>query len=228
MPWTATGAVLVVEQDRRADRGGVGAQEDAGRVDQPRAEPEPLRRVVVARRSSPPGRATRRAGRTSRRPGVRRRRAAGRGRRCRPRPPRGRPARTRRPRSGGRRSAPGGRACPRGGTSAPGASRRCGGSARDEPRRTSTDSRSAHAERPTAARLGVRRSGPSASVAGEAEQAQPGLARQVDGERGRRADRDQRADAGGHAPSGPARTRPGRSPRGTPRPATRRPAPAPR
>ena len=43
-------AVLVGQEDRRTDPGGVGAQEDAGRVDQPRAEAEALGRVVVAGR----------------------------------------------------------------------------------------------------------------------------------------------------------------------------------
>ena len=42
------GSVLVGQLDGRADRGGVGADEHAGRVDQPRAEPEPLGGVVVA------------------------------------------------------------------------------------------------------------------------------------------------------------------------------------
>ena len=41
-------AVLVLQQDRRADGGGVGADEDARGVDQPGAEPQPLGRVVVA------------------------------------------------------------------------------------------------------------------------------------------------------------------------------------
>ncbi len=42
------GSVLVGQLDGCADRGGVGADEHAGRVDQPRAEPEPLGGVVVA------------------------------------------------------------------------------------------------------------------------------------------------------------------------------------
>src|SRR6478672_1353404 len=42
--------VGVLQQDRRADSRGVGPEEDAGRVDQARAEPEALGGVVVAGR----------------------------------------------------------------------------------------------------------------------------------------------------------------------------------
>ena len=48
-------AVLVVEQHRRADPGGVGAHVDAGGVDEPGAEAQALRGVVVARGDDDPG-----------------------------------------------------------------------------------------------------------------------------------------------------------------------------
>ena len=106
-----------VDRDRRRARrragpgvptvAGVGADEDAGGVDQPGAEAEPLRGVVVAAgdhdlraRGGQPGAA-------SRRPAGPRRPGAAPGRRRRRRRPPGRPARARRPRAGGRRTPPG-------------------------------------------------------------------------------------------------------------------------
>ncbi len=74
-------AVLVVEQDRGADVAGVGAQVDAGAVDQPRGEPEPQVGVVVAAGDDGRAHASRRAARGSPRTAARRRPAAARGRR---------------------------------------------------------------------------------------------------------------------------------------------------
>ena len=54
--------VLVGQPDGGADPGGVGADEDAGGVDQPRAEPEPLRGVVVAAGQHDPGARARQPG----------------------------------------------------------------------------------------------------------------------------------------------------------------------
>ena len=95
-------SVLVGQHDRLRQPGPVGAQMDAGRVDQRAVDPEPQRRVVVAADQDHPGAGVAEPGERvlAERDRVHRRRWPG--RRRRPRRARRRPARRARYRRGGR------------------------------------------------------------------------------------------------------------------------------